>query len=187
METERTYLPFTQWKERSAQKEYTQPTPLLSADGTLLAKGWARRNVFEYDRSLVKHGIISRKEWDFYQISDGKCMLQLNFANITAAGYVSAKFVNLRSGETIADCMELFFGGDKKHIPPAKGDVPNRLKDKIGSAEFDFHTMETERTLWFSGKYKGKRVECNLRMEILPGLENTPPFFPLMKSPPGTS
>lgn len=183
MEIKRTYIPFTQWTEKSTQKEYKQPTPLLSADGTLLAKGWARRNVFEYDRSLVKHGIISRKEWDFYQISDGKCMLQLNFANITAAGYVSAKFVDLRSGETVADCMELFFGGDKKHIPPAKGDVPNRLKDKIGSAEFDFHTMETERTLWFNGKYKDKRVECNLRMEILPGLENITTVLPFDEDP----
>jgi len=101
-ETARTYIPFQNWKEKSKQTEYTESTPLLSPDGTLLAKGWARHNVFEYDRSRVKSRLISRKEWDFYQISDGKCMLQLNFANLRLACYVSGKFVDLRSGEVIA-------------------------------------------------------------------------------------
>ena len=137
METARTYVPFTDWKEPSKQTEYTEPTPLLAEDGTLLAKGWARRNVFTYDRSKVKHGIMSRKEWDFYQISDGKCMLQLNFANITAAGYVSVKFVDLRTGTVVLDNMQMFLGGENKHIPPAKGDVPNRYKDKIGKVAFE--------------------------------------------------
>ena len=56
-ELKRTYVPFTQWKEKSKQIEYTQKTPLLSPDGKLLAKGWARRNVFEYNRDYVKKGI----------------------------------------------------------------------------------------------------------------------------------
>ena len=61
-ELKKTYTPFTEWTEKSKQTEYTKPTPLLKADGTLNAKGWARHNVFEYDRSKVKKGIISRKE-----------------------------------------------------------------------------------------------------------------------------
>ena len=183
MGSPRTYVPFSEWKERSVQREYTEPTPLLAPDGTLSAKGWARRNVFEYDRSKVRHGIMSRKEWDFYQISDGKCMIQLNFANISAAGYVSAKFVDLRTGETIADAMDLFFGGNNNHIPPARGDVPNRLSDKIGNAEFDFNTTETERTLRYKGKQKDKRIECELRMEIPEGLENITTVLPFDEDP----
>ena len=177
-DNKRTYVPFQGWGEKSKQVEYTVPTPLLNEDGTLAAKGWARHNLFEYDRSRVKSGIMSRKEWDFYQISDGKCVLQLNFANIKVAGYVSAKFFDLRTGEVAADTMALFLGGEKKHIPPAKGDVPNRLKDKIGKAEFDFNTMETQRTLWFKGEYKGKTVECSLAMDIMPGLENMTTVLP---------
>ena len=46
---ERTYIPFRNWKEKSKQTEYTQSTPLLSDDGKLLAKGWARHNVFDYE------------------------------------------------------------------------------------------------------------------------------------------
>lgn len=177
-ETPRTYVTFQEWKEKSKQIEYTESTPLLDADGTLLAKGWARHNVFQYERSKVKSGIMSRKEWDFYQISDGKCMLQLNFANITIGGYVSAKFMDLRTGEVIADVMQMFLGGEKKHIPPARGDAPNRILDKVGSAEFDFHTKETERTLRFTAPHKAKTVDCDFRMEIAPGLENITTVLP---------
>ena len=45
-ELQRTYVPFWEWKEKSKQTEYTEKTHLLDSDGTLLAKGWARKNVF---------------------------------------------------------------------------------------------------------------------------------------------
>ena len=179
-EIARTYTPFTEWKEKSKQIEYTQSTPLLAADGTLLAKGWARHNVFEYDRSKVKSGIMSRKEWDFYQISDGKCMVQLSFANIKVAGYISCKFVDLRTGKMEED-MQLFIGD--KIAPPPKGDVPNRFKHKIGKAEFDFNTMETERTLSFSSEHNGKPMVCQFKMDIPEGLENMTTVLPFDEDP----
>ena len=58
----RTYTPWQDWKNPSAQKEYKEPTKMLSEDGTLLAAGWARHNVFDYDRFSVKHP-MRRKEW----------------------------------------------------------------------------------------------------------------------------
>jgi hypothetical protein len=133
-ELKRTYVPFKDWKEKSKQIEYTEKTPLLSPDGKLLAKGWARRNVFEYNRDYVKKGIISRKEWDFYTITDGRMQLLVSFANINIGGYVGCKLTDLQTGEIIADAVSYFAGGNK-HVPPAKGDVPNRFKEKIGKAE----------------------------------------------------
>lgn len=176
-EEKRTYVPFKEWKEKSKQTEYTESTPLLAPDGTLLAKGWARHNVFEYNRDYVKTGIMSRKEWDFYTLSDGKMQMLISFANINIGGYVGAKLVNLETGEVICDAMQYFLGANK-HVPPAKGDVPNRYKDKVGKAEFDFNTMENSRTLWFKMPYKGKTVECNVEMDIMPGLENITTVFP---------
>ena len=64
---DKTYRGWQEWANSSLQKEYTDPTPLLAEDGSLLAKGWARKNVFQYDRNRVKH-VLRRKEWDFYQI-----------------------------------------------------------------------------------------------------------------------
>jgi len=176
-ETPRTYVPYKDWKEKSKQIEYTESTPLLNPDGTLLAKGWAKRNVFEYDRTKVKSRFISRKEWDFYQISDGKCMIQLNFANIRLCTYISAKFVDLRTGEVIVDNMQLELGGNRLVASP-KGDVPNRLKAKLKDAEFDFNTEETQRTLWYRCPLKEQTIECSLQMDIMPGLENITTVLP---------
>ena len=177
-ETKRTYVPFGEWKEKSKQTEYTEPTPLLAPDGTLLAKGWARHNVFDYNRDYVKKGNpMSKKEWDFYQVSDGRYMVQLSFANIGIGGYVAGKLIDLKAGKVVVDATQLFLGG-KKHLPPPKGDVPNRYKDKIGKAEFDFDTKETTRTLWFKMQLKNKTVECKFDMDIMPGLENITTVLP---------
>ena len=177
-ELKRTYVPFSEWAERSKQVEYTADVPLLASDGTLLCKGWARRNVFEYNRDYVKKGIISRKEWDFYTIHVGEEMqILVSFANINIGGYVAAKLVNLKTGEVICDSVQYFVGGNK-YVPPAKGDVPNRFKGKIGKTEFDFHTKETERTLRYKGSFKKKPVEVNISMDIPEGLENITTVFP---------
>ncbi len=178
METPRTYVPYKDWKEKSKQTEYTEETPLLSPDGTLLAKGWARHNLFTYNRDYVKKGSpMSKKEWDFYQVADGNYMVQLSFANIGIGGYVAGKLIDLKKGEVVVDATQLFLGG-KKHLPPPKGDVPNRYKDKIGKAEFDFDTKETSRTLWFKMELKDKTVECKFEMDIMPGLENITTVLP---------
>ena len=52
---EKTYKGWQEWTHPGEQREYTEETPLLADDGTVLAAGWARRCVFQYDRSLVKH------------------------------------------------------------------------------------------------------------------------------------
>lgn len=176
-ELPRTYIPFSEWKEKSKQREYTEETPLLNPDGTLNAKGWARRNVFTYDRSLVKHGLISRKEWDFYTITDGKVQLLISFAHIGIGGYVGAKLTDLKTGEIICDACSYFAGG-KRHLPLTKGDTPGRFKDKIGKAEFDFFTKKTERTLYFRKPHKGETVECRISMDIPEGMENITTVIP---------
>ena len=176
-ELPRTYVPFKDWKRPSKQTEYTKETPLLSPDGKLLAKGWARHNYFTYNRDYVKTGLTSRKEWDFYTMDDGKMQILVSFANINLGGYVGAKLTNLETGEVIVDSIQYFLGANK-HVPPAKGDVPNRYTDKIGKTEFDFDTKETERNLYYKGVYKGKEVEVNVNMDILPDSETITTVLP---------
>ena len=170
---ERTYKPYQQWPEKSKQTEYTESIQLLDSEGTLLTPGWARHNVFEYDRYSVK-AQNRRKEWDFYQISNGKYMVQLSFANISLGGYVSAAIVDLVAGKPIANGMSLFLGGKDKYVLPPKGDVPNEVKMSFGGAQFEFITKETERTLWF----KRGDIECRFQMDIMPGLENITTVLP---------
>ena len=170
---EKTYVGWKEAPFKSKQTEYTEPTNLLAPDGTLLAKGWARHNVFNYNRYHVKKQ-LRRKEWDFYQLSNGKYMVQLSFANISLGGYVSAVLVDLQQGKTLKSVMSPFIGGKDKYVLPAKGDVPNTVKMTIGKASFEFNTEETQRTICF----KMDDVALDFRMDIMPGLENITTVLP---------
>lgn len=174
----RTYKSYHYWDKPSKQTEYTEPTQLLGRGGKLLAKGWARHNVFNYERYSVKK-VMRRKEWDFYQICNRNYMAQISCANISLGGYVSAVLVDLQNGKVISNKMSPFIGGKDKIILPPKGDVPNNVKYKIGSAEFEFDTKEDSRTLWF----KMGDVECSFQMDIMPGLENITTVLPFENFP----
>ncbi len=177
-ELKRTYVPFTQWKEKSKQTEYTEPTPLLNKDGTLNARGWARHNVFEYDRSLVKRErLISQKEWDYYTVTDGQKQLLVSFANVGIGGFMGLRLIDLHTGEVHADGMKIFAGG-KTCLPLNKVDIPGRFTYKSKGVEFDFNTKETERTVYFKMKHKGKELSCDLHMDIPDGLENITTVLP---------
>ena len=112
-ELKRTYSNYLEWEEKSKQTEYTEKTPLLDADGNLLAKGWARHNVFDYERSFSKPN-KRKKEWDFYQISDGRYMVQISFAKISIGGDAAAKIIDLVEKKVIKGIIglpaNLFFG-----------------------------------------------------------------------------
>ena len=123
---EKTYVGWQELGYKRNQVEYTEPTQLLAKDGRLLVQGgWARHNVFEYNRS-VAHPQWRGKEWDFYQICNGKYMVQISFANISIGGYASAVIVDVSGEEKkMVSVMSLFLGGKNKYVLPANGEKPN--------------------------------------------------------------
>ncbi len=177
-ELKRTYVPFNEWKESSKQIEYTEPTALLKPDGKLNARGWARHNVFEYDRSLVKRErLISCKEWDYYTVTDGQKQLLVSFANVGIGGFMGLRLVDLHTGEVTADGSTIFVGG-KKHLPLGRVDAPGVFKGSSGKTEFEFNTRETERDVFFKTEHQGKVLKCELNMDIPKGLESITTVLP---------
>ena len=146
---------------------------MLAEDGTLLVKGWARKNVFQYDRNRVRH-TMRRKEWDFYQISNGRLMLQISFANISLGGYASAVLVDLKEGKTLVSNMAPFVGGKDRYILPAAGDVPNYVNFRVGKAVFEANTGAERRTL----RFLNGEISAEISMDIMPGLENITTVLP---------
>ena len=175
---EKTYRGWQEWATPSRQTEYKDETPLLAEDGTLLVRGWARKNVFQYDRNRVKH-VLRRKEWDFYQISDGHYMLQLSFANISLGGYASAVLVDLKAGKTLVSDMAPFIGGKDKYALPARGDIPNYVNYRIGKAVFEARTGAERRYL----RYDHGDIHAEISMDIQPGLENITTVLPFEGHP----
>ncbi len=177
-ELKRTYVPFNEWKEKSNQTEYTEPTPLLNSDGTLNARGWARHNVFQYDRRLVKkERFISRKEWDYYTVTDGRVQLLVSFANVGIGGFMGLRLIDLQTGESIADGTTIFAGGNRC-VPLDRVDAPGVFKGKVGKTEFEFNKTETGRTVKFSMVHKGKSLSCDLHMDIPECLESITTVLP---------
>lgn len=177
-EMKRTYTPWQEFPAKSKQTEYTAPTKMFGDDGTLLCPGWARKNVFDYDRTKVQPQMRG-KEWDFYQLGNENYMVQISFANISIGGYASATLVDLKAGKILGTQMALFLGGKNKYVLPPKGDVVNNVKFAFGGAELEFDTKETSRTLYF----KMKNIECNFQMDIFPDHEDITTVLPFANKP----
>ena len=144
-ELKRTYINFRDVPKRN-QVEYKEPTDLLDDKGNLLVKGgYGRHDYFKFDakKSRPRNRL---KQWDFYQISNGKLMVQVSFANISLAGYISVVLVDLSTGKKLVDNMSLFFGG-KKYPLPGISDQPNVLEYTVGKAHFSFETTQNKRIL----------------------------------------
>ena len=61
----------------------TEKTPLLDENGALTKPGYCFNNMYEYDRSAIKANPTRIKEWDFYQISNGRYCIQFTIADIS--------------------------------------------------------------------------------------------------------
>lgn len=177
-EQKRTYTCWREFPQKSLQTEYTAPVPMLDDKGNLLVKGWARRNVFGYDRSRVSPKLRG-KEWDFYQVSNGRYLVQIVFANISIAGYISAVLIDMHTQKTLGSAASYFVGGREKYPLPPKGDVPNRCAYKFGGAEFCFDTQKNSRTLYF----KKDNIECRFQMDIFDRHDNITTVLPFKDMP----
>lgn len=143
------------------QNEILERTKLINEEGNLTNPGWCRHNLFEYNREDIKAPMWRAKEWDFYQVSDGEWVVQLNFANISIASFASADIFNLKTGEKHS-CMGLGFFTKNKYQMPRNGEKPYVLDYLIGGAHIKYEVTETERKLYYKGISKGKDVEVNI-------------------------
>ena len=79
--------------------EILSQMPLLGPDGNLKEPGWARKQLFSYQRNDIKAPAFRIKEWDYYiVIHDGKCDGTESFAaafTISDDGYVGLQSVSL--------------------------------------------------------------------------------------------
>ena len=164
------------------QIEYTSPTPLLDEKGNLLAKGWARHNLFKYERRLVKPR-FRLKEWDFHQIQDGQYKVLINFFNITVGTSATASIRDIRTGELIAENVVIIPFTRNKYLPPEIGDKTNKLvfDDKGIKMVYDTNLEEGYRHVTFESTYKGEPIKYDFWEEVPEGHENITIVTPFPK------
>ena len=178
----KTYISWKDLNKKRNQVEYTHPTQLLDTDGNLLVRGgWARHNVFEYDRTFA-HPQWRGKEWDFYQLCNGKYMVQISIANISIGGYASATLVDVSGQEQkLITSMTVWLGGKNKVILPENCDRPNIAEYKKGKYLFRATTLKNSRTLEFVGPAKDKMIEAKFQMDMFDDHQNITIVTPFKK------
>lgn len=89
------------------QNEIKEPTPLLDYDGRLRVKGYAKHLVFDYDKTCV-YRPKRLKEWDFYQVTDGDYVLQMNMSDVAYYSSVSVTLFHLKTGKKYSAAINRF-------------------------------------------------------------------------------
>lgn len=156
----------------SKQNEITVPTPLLRDDGLLTNPGYCKRNLFEYNREKISANKWRIKEWDFYEISDGRYLVQLNYADISMGAAVTVDVRDMKTGEVLANTLALEAFTVNRNIMSVNGEKPFYFHRKIGKTTAIFDVKETTRRLYFSGSCKGKRLVIDMLAEKLPDQES---------------
>ena len=170
-EIKRTYVPYQEFPEKSKQIEYTAPTPLLAEDGTLLAKGWARRNYFDFDMKKVSKRW--RKEWEFYLISNRKYLVIVSIATVAIGGFMDVSIVDLEKGENVESAGTLFFGNKCKLTD--KGDEPGGFSFCANKTSLEVINTDRSREIHFR---KGDDIYCDFQMDLFEDHESLTTVFP---------
>lgn len=72
--------------------EVKEDVDLLDKNGEIKEPGWARKQVFKYDRNKIKANSIFIKEWDYYMVVSKDCALALTISDAGYAGMGSVDF-----------------------------------------------------------------------------------------------
>ena len=70
------------------QNEITKRQKLLDENGNLANPGWCRRNLYDYNIEKKSVSTMRLKEWDFYQVSNGRYMVQINIFNMLPVAHL---------------------------------------------------------------------------------------------------
>ena len=163
----------------SGQNRIYSKTPVLDGNGKLTEPGYAFTNLYEYDRDAITASGAKIKEWDFYQISNDELTVQVTIADISLGGAVTVGFFDRKTGEKgSAMVLNLFtFGKFDLGLKDKKGLTENDWTNhtyikKKKNFDFELDVNETARTLKFKGKSGGKKLEMDIKMEMLPDHES---------------
>lgn len=81
------------------QYEILTKSPLLLSDGSLGAKGYARKMNIVYNREKARGFPLQLKEWNFYQIQCGNYVLQITLGHVSYACSINTTLMDITTGQ----------------------------------------------------------------------------------------
>lgn len=133
------------------QHEITKIVPLLDEKGNLLHPGFSKRNHFIYNRENISAPKWRIKEWNYYQISNGKYLILLNFFDISLASCVTAEICDLTTGKQYVDTALELLTVNKNQMD-GNADQPYHFEYKKNKRHVIFEVDDSGHHLYFKGK-----------------------------------
>lgn len=145
--------------------EVTKMQPLLNSDGSLTEPGWARQQVWEYDRKAIRAPKYRIKEWDYYLVLNEDFAAAFTVSDLAYLGMLSVSLLNFKEGwehtETILTPLPM-----GKFQMPSTSERGNVLyKDKRLYLEFKCMDGMRQIRCDFKEFYKGKSFYCKINLE----------------------
>ncbi len=162
------------------QKEITQRKDILDADGKVINSGWARDDLFNYERNKIKSGPLRIKEWDFWEVFNADYRVVLNIFDIGLAGLAMFTFTDFQSKESVNASMgRLLSKGKTGHPPSWRYSQPFRFARGKSWMEFSKEGNTIILKCNFPRAAKGKGISGEAKLEVHPnteGIANLIPF-----------
>ncbi len=168
------------------QTEITKQTNLLNKDGTVAAPGWARTNLFTYNREEIAASPYQIKEWDYYQVSDGQYLVKITLANISlgAGGFVTV--IDMTTGETLLDTGVARLLTTNRCEMPRSSATPSTVTQKLANFDLTIAYDGSTRRLTAKGPAVGVLGEpftMDLSLQEMPDHESITIAIPYKNEP----
>jgi len=127
------------------QRLITERSDLLDEKGQLTQTGYATREIFDYERSMIRSSPFRIKEWDYYYFGNEHFGAALTIADNSYMGLVSASVLDFDKCKehTMSKIVPLTFG--KFALPPSADTGETSYQSK--RVDMTFRTDEKQRHL----------------------------------------
>lgn len=157
------------------QAEITKRTEILGDDGHVLQPGWARDDLFNYDRKKITSSPFRIKEWDFWEVFNDNYRVVLNIFDIGLAGVAQFTLTDFNTGKsTNASLTRLFTRGSVGHPPSWRYERPLRFAKGNDWMEFDRAGDDVHLRL----EFPRKKISGEITLHKDPGMDSMVNLIP---------
>ncbi|MCI6018797.1 MAG: DUF2804 domain-containing protein [Clostridiales bacterium] len=144
--------------------EVTKVQLLLKEDGSLREPGWAKQQLWQYDRTKIKAPGFRIKEWDYYLILNEDFAGAFTISDDGYIGLQSVSLLNFKEGWEHTETILNPFPMGKFHLPSSSKSGDTVYRDK--RLKMAFRVREGKRLIEckFDNFYKGKPFSCSIEL-----------------------
>lgn len=148
--------------------EVTKRQPLLNLDGYLNEPGWARSQVWEYNRKEIKSSAIRIKEWDYYLVMGDGFATAFTISDDGYIGLQSVSFLDFKQPMEKTETVLTPFPLGKMKMPENSSSGNSEFRNK--NMHIKFTVTEGKRRIQCKclDFYNGKPFSCDIILEQPP-------------------